>query len=132
MAVPSTAEAYRAQMPISREGQPDEVTAMVLTLLGDRAAWVTGQCIGVDGGNALRAAPDFSSMFGTAVPLSSNSRAGFSQGGTRARDGRITSKCIEHCSQQLGNDLCRAFKRFCRLRGDRQPAFGAPLKPAYL
>jgi NAD(P)-dependent dehydrogenase (short-subunit alcohol dehydrogenase family) len=68
LAVPSTAEAYRAQMPIGREGQPDEVAAMVLTLLGDRAAWVTGQCIGVDGGNTLRAAPDFSSMFGTAVP----------------------------------------------------------------
>lgn len=67
LAVPSTAEAYRAQMPMGREGQPDEVASMVLTLLGDRAAWVTGQCIGVDGGNTLRAAPDFSAMFGTAV-----------------------------------------------------------------
>jgi len=67
LAVPSTAEAYRAQMPLGREGLPDEVAAMVLTLLGDRAAWVTGQCIGVDGGNTLRAAPDFSAMFGTAV-----------------------------------------------------------------
>lgn len=67
LAVPSTAEAYRAQMPMGREGEPDEVATMVLTLLGDRAAWVTGQCIGVDGGNTLRAAPDFSAMFGTAV-----------------------------------------------------------------
>lgn len=67
LAVPSTAEAYRAQMPMGREGQPDEVASMVLTLLGDRSAWVTGQCIGVDGGNTLRAAPDFSAMFGTAV-----------------------------------------------------------------
>jgi NAD(P)-dependent dehydrogenase (short-subunit alcohol dehydrogenase family) len=56
LAVPSTADAYRAQMPIGREGQPDEAAAMVLSLLGDRAAWVTGQCIGIDGGNALRAA----------------------------------------------------------------------------
>jgi NAD(P)-dependent dehydrogenase (short-subunit alcohol dehydrogenase family) len=53
LAVPSTAEAYRAQMPLGREGLPDEVAAMVLTLLGDRAAWVTGQCIGVDGGNRM-------------------------------------------------------------------------------
>jgi NAD(P)-dependent dehydrogenase (short-subunit alcohol dehydrogenase family) len=43
-------------MPIGREGQPDEAAAMVLSLLGDHAAWVTGQCIGIDGGNALRAA----------------------------------------------------------------------------
>lgn len=67
LAVPSTTEAYRAQMPLGREGLPDEVAAMVLTLLGDRGAWVTGQCIGVDGGNTLRAAPDFSTMFGLAV-----------------------------------------------------------------
>lgn len=67
MAVEPAVEAYRAQMPLGRAGQPDEVAGMVLTLLGDRAAWVTGQCIGVDGGNTLRAAPDFSAMFGTAV-----------------------------------------------------------------
>lgn len=67
LAVEPAVEAYRAQMPLGREGQPGEVAAMVLTLLGDRASWVTGQCIGVDGGNTLRAAPDFSTMFGTAV-----------------------------------------------------------------
>ncbi|MEY4160290.1 MAG: hypothetical protein RLZZ136_911 [Pseudomonadota bacterium] len=67
LAVEPAVEAYRAQMPLGREGLPDEVAAMVLTLLGQRAAWVTGQCIPVDGGNSLRAAPDFSVMFGTAV-----------------------------------------------------------------
>lgn len=68
LSVEPAIDAYRAQMPLGRPGQPDEVAGMVLTLLGDRAAWVTGQCIGVDGGNTLRAAPDFSVMFGTAVP----------------------------------------------------------------
>ena len=67
LAVEPAVEAYRAQMPLGREGLPDEVAGMVLTLLGQRGAWVTGQCIPVDGGNTLRAAPDFSTMFGTAV-----------------------------------------------------------------
>ncbi|MFM2301151.1 MAG: hypothetical protein RLZZ84_887 [Pseudomonadota bacterium] len=38
-----------------------------MAMAGKGAARVTGQCIGVDGGNTLRAAPDFSEMFGTAV-----------------------------------------------------------------
>lgn len=58
---------YRAQMPLGRVGQPQEVAAMVVTLLGERGSWITGQCISVDGGNSLRAAPDFTTMFGTAV-----------------------------------------------------------------
>ena len=58
---------YRSQMPLARMGRPEEVAAMVVTLLGDRASWITGQCISVDGGNSLRAAPDFTTMFGTAV-----------------------------------------------------------------
>lgn len=56
LAVPSTAQAYHAQMPIGREGRSDEAAAIVLILFGDRAAWVTDQCIGIDGGNTLRAA----------------------------------------------------------------------------
>jgi len=67
LAVQPAVDAYRAQMPLGREGMPDEVASMVLTLLGQRGAWVTGQCLAVDGGNSLRSAPDFSSMFGTAV-----------------------------------------------------------------
>ncbi len=58
---------YRAQMPLARVGLPEEVAAMVVTLLGNRGSWITGQCISVDGGNSLRAAPDFTTMFGTAV-----------------------------------------------------------------
>ncbi len=58
---------YRAQMPLARVGRPEEVAAMVVTLLGERGNWITGQCISVDGGNNLRAAPDFTTMFGTAV-----------------------------------------------------------------
>lgn len=67
VAYPPALDAYRVQMPLGREGQAEEVAAMVLTLLGDRASWVTGQCVAVDGGNTLRAAPDFGDMYGTAV-----------------------------------------------------------------
>ena len=58
---------YRAQMPLARVGQPEEVASIVLTLLGARSGWITGQCISVDGGNSLRAAPDFTTMFGTGI-----------------------------------------------------------------
>jgi NAD(P)-dependent dehydrogenase (short-subunit alcohol dehydrogenase family) len=49
---------YLAQMPLGRTGTDDEVAALVAFLLGADSAWITGQCIGVDGGHTLRRGPD--------------------------------------------------------------------------
>lgn len=49
---------YLAQMPLARTGTDDDVAALVRFLLGPESGWITGQCIGVDGGHALRRGPD--------------------------------------------------------------------------
>lgn len=49
---------YLAQMPISRTGEVDDVAALVRFLLGPESSWITGECIGVDGGHHLRRGPD--------------------------------------------------------------------------
>jgi NAD(P)-dependent dehydrogenase (short-subunit alcohol dehydrogenase family) len=49
---------YLAQMPVSRTGTVDDVAALVRFLLGPDASWITGQCVGVDGGHHLRRGPD--------------------------------------------------------------------------
>jgi NAD(P)-dependent dehydrogenase (short-subunit alcohol dehydrogenase family) len=45
-------------MPVSRTGTVDDVAALVRFLLGPESSWITGQCIGVDGGHHLRRGPD--------------------------------------------------------------------------
>jgi NAD(P)-dependent dehydrogenase (short-subunit alcohol dehydrogenase family) len=49
---------YVAQMPLGRIGTDDDVASLVRFLLGPESAWITGQCIGVDGGHSLRRGPD--------------------------------------------------------------------------
>jgi NAD(P)-dependent dehydrogenase (short-subunit alcohol dehydrogenase family) len=49
---------YLAQMPLARLGTVEDVAAAVRYLAGPESAWVTGQCIGVDGGHSLRRGPD--------------------------------------------------------------------------
>lgn len=55
---PAVLADYLAQMPISRTGTVDDVARLVRFLLGDESSWITGQCIGVDGGHHLRRGPD--------------------------------------------------------------------------
>ena len=39
--------------PLMRIGTPDDVAALALFLASDSASFITGQCIGVDGGFAI-------------------------------------------------------------------------------
>jgi len=43
-------KAYLASIPLGRVGQPEDVAAVVSFLASDRAAYITGQVIRVDGG----------------------------------------------------------------------------------
>jgi len=45
---------YMAQTPISRPGTVTEVANAVRFLAGPEAAWITGECLAVDGGHHLR------------------------------------------------------------------------------
>lgn len=49
---------YLAQMPLARVGTVQDVAAAVRFLLGPESSWITGHCLGVDGGHALRRGPD--------------------------------------------------------------------------
>ena len=64
---PSRSE-YLRRMPLSRIGQPDDVAASVAFLLSDESSWVTGQCIGVDGGHTLRQGPELIDFFSQFLP----------------------------------------------------------------
>jgi 3-oxoacyl-[acyl-carrier protein] reductase len=44
-----------AQLPLSRVGQPGDMVQACLFLLSDASSWVTGQIVGVDGGQVMRA-----------------------------------------------------------------------------
>lgn len=50
--------AFERQTPLGCIGDPEDVAGIVTVLLSDVAAYVTGQCIGVDGGLALRGLPE--------------------------------------------------------------------------
>jgi NAD(P)-dependent dehydrogenase (short-subunit alcohol dehydrogenase family) len=59
---------YLRRIPLARLGQPDDVGRFVAGLLSDEAGWVTGQCIGVDGGHTLRQGPDLVPFFQKFLP----------------------------------------------------------------
>ena len=49
---------YLEQMPLGRNGTPEDIAEAVRYLVGPESAWTTGQIIAVDGGHTLRRGPD--------------------------------------------------------------------------
>ena len=66
---PVAVDDYLRCMPVHRLGTPEDVGALVAFLLSDDAGWVTGQCIGVDGGHTLRRGPELVSIFANLLPV---------------------------------------------------------------
>lgn len=48
---------FLAEKPLGRTGVPDDIAAGVRYLAGPESAWVTGQSLGIEGGNELTKAP---------------------------------------------------------------------------
>jgi NAD(P)-dependent dehydrogenase (short-subunit alcohol dehydrogenase family) len=59
---PRIVDDYVDQMPLGRLGTPEDVAAAVRWLVGPESAWVTGQCLAVDGGHTLRRGPRIEPM----------------------------------------------------------------------
>ena len=55
---PAVLADYLANMPISRTGTVDDVAHLIRFLCGPESSWITGQCIGIDGGHTLRRGPN--------------------------------------------------------------------------
>lgn len=61
--IPRDSEVYASYIentPMADVGQPEDVGALARFLVGPESRWITGQCIGIDGGHSLRRGPDFS------------------------------------------------------------------------
>ncbi|GAY18091.1 SDR family oxidoreductase [Mycobacterium sp. shizuoka-1] len=58
---------YAECTPLPRPGEVEDVANMTLFLLSDAAQWITGQIIGVDGGQNLRRGPDYRAMLEPAL-----------------------------------------------------------------
>lgn len=59
---------YRRCMPLARLGEPEDIARAVAFLLSDDAAWITGQCLPVDGGHTVRKGPDLVPLFSQFLP----------------------------------------------------------------
>ncbi|WP_216897384.1 SDR family NAD(P)-dependent oxidoreductase [Nocardia alni] len=56
--VPGLTEEYLENTPLGRSGRPEEIADAVAFLASDRAAWMTGAAIDLNGGAHLRRYPD--------------------------------------------------------------------------
>ena len=55
---PIVRDAFIRQTPLGLLGAPEDIARVVAFLLSDDAGYVTGQCLGVDGGLGLRSNPE--------------------------------------------------------------------------
>ncbi|MCP5060455.1 MAG: SDR family oxidoreductase [bacterium] len=55
----ATYASYIENTPMGDVGQPEDVGQLARFLIGNESRWITGTCINVDGGHALRRGPDF-------------------------------------------------------------------------
>lgn len=53
---------YIKNTPMGGAGQPEDVAELGRFLIGPESRWITGQCIGVDGGTSLRSGPNFNDL----------------------------------------------------------------------
>jgi NAD(P)-dependent dehydrogenase (short-subunit alcohol dehydrogenase family) len=58
---------YLEQMPLGRNGTPEEIAEAVRYLCGPEASWTTGQVFAVDGGHTLRRGPDMHGLMEQAI-----------------------------------------------------------------
>jgi 7-alpha-hydroxysteroid dehydrogenase len=62
---------YVEQTPLGDVGHPTDVADVVRFLLSSESRWITGQTLAIDGGNSLRAGPDYSSYAQVAIGTNS-------------------------------------------------------------
>ena len=55
---------YYEQTPISRLGTVDDIARAVRFLAGPESAWITGECLAIDGGHHLRRGANYELLFG--------------------------------------------------------------------
>ena len=53
---------YLANIPVGRLGTTDDIAHAVRFLAGPESGWITGQCIGTDGGHTLRRGPNLTPL----------------------------------------------------------------------
>ena len=62
LSAPAVLDDYLEQMPLGRTGTAHDVAELVRFLAGPESSWITGTCIGVDGGHHLRRGPNLDSV----------------------------------------------------------------------
>lgn len=60
-------ESYLENTPLGDVGQSEDVAHLARFLVGPESRWITGTCINVDGGHALRRGPDFTQFVEPAI-----------------------------------------------------------------
>ena len=50
-------DAFLAEQPIKQDGAPEDIGRAIRFLAGPESAWITGQCLTVDGGHTIRKFP---------------------------------------------------------------------------